>query len=82
MNEGDWNDGGASVLGMDLKHKDDEVLVWFNRRIDPVEAQLPEGDWVVGIDSDPDTAVTIADGKVQIGARSVLALVRPQAPQQ
>lgn len=82
MNEGDWNDGGASVLGMDLRHKDDEVLVWFNRRIDPVEAQLPEGEWVVGIDSDPDTAVTIADGKVQIGARSVLALVRPQAPQQ
>jgi len=77
MTEGDWNDGGASVLGMDFKHKDDEVLIWFNRRIEPVEARLPEGDWAVGIDSDPDAAVTIADGKVQIGARSVLALVRP-----
>jgi glycogen operon protein len=79
MTEGDWNDGNASVLGMDLKHKQDEVLIWFNRRIEAVEAKLPEGDWVVGIDSDPDTAVSIADGKVQIGARSVLALVRPQA---
>src|SRR5690606_37185752 len=26
MTEADWNDGGASVLGMDLKHKGDEVL--------------------------------------------------------
>jgi glycogen operon protein len=67
---------------MDLKHKDDEVLVWFNRRIDPVEATLPPGEWVVGIDSDPDTAVTFSDGKVVVGARSVLALVRPQAPKQ
>lgn len=79
MSEGDWNDGAASVLGMHLKHKDDEVLIWFNRRIDTVSAVLPEGKWVVGIDSDPDTAITIADGRVQVGARTVLALVRPTA---
>jgi glycogen operon protein len=79
MTEGDWNEGGASVLGMHLRHKDDEVLIWFNRRIDPVDAQLPQGDWVVGIDSDPETAVTFADGRVRIGPRSVLALVRPFA---
>lgn len=78
MNEGDWNDSGASVLGMHIRHKDDEVLVWFNRRIESVSAQLPEGEWAVGIDSDPDTEVTIEDGQVQIGARSVLALVRTQ----
>ncbi|SFV30233.1 glycogen operon protein [Devosia crocina] len=78
MNEGDWNDSGASVLGMHIRHKDDEVLVWFNRRIESVAAQLPEGEWTVGIDSDPDTEVTIEDGQVQIGARSVLALVRTQ----
>ena len=41
MNEGDWNDSGASVLGMHLRHKDDEVLVWFNRRVEPVVARLP-----------------------------------------
>ncbi|KKB80031.1 glycogen debranching protein [Devosia soli] len=79
MNEGDWNDGGASVLGMHLRHKDDEVLVWFNRRIDPVTVRLPEGEWLIGIDSDPQTAATIGDGTVQVGARSVLALARQQA---
>lgn len=78
MNEGDWNDAGASVLGMYLRHKDDEVLVWFNRRIEAVNARLPEGGWSIGIDSHPDTARVVIDGSVQVGARSVLALVRPQ----
>lgn len=77
MNEGDWNDAGASVLGMYLRHKDDEVLVWFNRSIEAVNARLPEGGWSIGIDSHPDTAHVVIDGSAQVGARSVLALVRP-----
>lgn len=77
MNEGDWNDAGASVLGMYLRHKDDEVLVWFNRRIEAVNARLLEGGWSIGIDSHPDPAHVVIDGSVQVGARSVLALVRP-----
>lgn len=43
MNEGDWRDSAASVLGMQLTNKDDQVLVWFNRRAEPVVARLPEG---------------------------------------
>src|SRR5688572_24172153 len=52
MNEGDWRDSAASVLGMQLTNKDDQVLVWFNRRTEPVVARLPEGTWAVGIQSD------------------------------
>jgi len=79
MSEGDWHDGGASVLGMHLRYKDDEVLIWFNRRIDMVDAKLPEGDWVVGIQSDPYAEVAISNGVARISQRSVVALVRPKA---
>src|SRR5690606_13826928 len=48
MDDADWTESGASVLGMWLRHKEDEVLVWFNRRVEPVVAHLPEGDWAVG----------------------------------
>jgi glycogen operon protein len=77
MNEGDWHDAGASVIGMMLRHEDDEVLVWYNRRIDPVEAHLPEGDWAVGIQSDADADVSIENGVAHLPPRSVVALVRP-----
>ena len=76
MNEGDWNDSGASVLGMHLRHKDDEVLVWFNRRVEPVVARLPEGGWQVGILSDATASVPVADGTATLSPRSVIALVR------
>ncbi len=76
MNEGDWNDSGASVLGMHLRHKDDEVLVWFNRRVEPVVARLPEGGWQVGILSDATANVPVADGTATLSPRSVIALVR------
>ncbi|ODT50574.1 glycogen debranching protein GlgX [Devosia sp. 63-57] len=78
MNEGDWNDASASVLGMLLHHKDDEVLVWFNRRIEPVVARLPEGDWAVGIQSDPNAEIAFTEGTATLSSRSVVALVRPQ----
>lgn len=76
MNEGDWNDWSASVLGMHLRHKDDELLVWFNRRAEPVVARLPEGGWEVGILSDNTATVAIGDGTATLTPRSVVALVR------
>lgn len=80
MHEGDWNDAGASVLGMHLRHKDDEVLVWFNRRIEPVVAYLPEGEWTVGLQSDDAVDVPVSDRTVVLPPRSVVALIRPQQP--
>ncbi|WP_354041101.1 glycogen debranching protein GlgX [Devosia sp. UYZn731] len=78
MNEGDWQESGASVLGMQLRTKDDEVLVWFNRRTEPVVARMPEGDWVVGIESDDQADVAFSEGTVTLTPRSVVALVRDQ----
>jgi glycogen operon protein len=78
MTEADWNDSSASVLGMHLRHKDDEVLVWYNRRVEPVVARLPEGDWAVGLQSDDGSEVAITEGTATLPPRSVVALVRPQ----
>jgi glycogen operon protein len=36
MREGDWTDLSASVLGMLLSIAGDTVLVWFNRRMEPI----------------------------------------------
>jgi glycogen operon protein len=80
MSEGDWNDAGGSVLGMHLATADDEVLVWFNRRIEPVDAVLPEGGWSVGLVSDPAAEVTVSAGRAKVPPRSVVALVRAQIP--
>ena len=76
MTQGDWDDASASVLGMHLTHKDDEVLVWFNRRAEPVVARLPEGNWAVGILSDNLASVALSDGTATLVPRSVVALVR------
>jgi glycogen operon protein len=80
MSEADWNDAPASTLGMHLRTHDDEVLVWFNRRIDAVEARLPEGNWAIGLISDDSAEVAFKGGTVRLPARSVLALVRGQMP--
>lgn len=77
MNEGDWNDSAASVLGMQLRYKDDEVLIWFNRRVEPVVARLPDGPWGVGIVSDHTAEVALGEGTATLTPRSVVALVRP-----
>ena len=79
MTEADWNDWTASVLGMHLHHKDDEVLVWFNRRIEPVIAHLPSGSWVVGLQSDDRAEVFLTERTATLKPRSVVALVRPRA---
>jgi glycogen operon protein len=79
MAEGDWRDPGASVLGMWLRLSGDTVLVWFNRRVETVTAQLPKGAaaWVVGLVSDDTAEVEIAeDGQTAtLPPRSVVALV-------
>jgi glycogen operon protein len=80
MTEGDWRDAGASVLGMHLQTQIDEVLVWFNRRIDPVVAKLPQGNWAVGLESTEEDNVVPANGTVTLPRRSVIALVRAQIP--
>ncbi len=76
MNEGDWRDSAASVLGMHLTNKDDQVLVWFNRRTEPVVARLPEGNWAVGVQSDNSAEVAFSEGTAMLTPRSVVALVR------
>ncbi|MFK4809669.1 glycogen debranching protein GlgX [Devosia sp. ZW T5_3] len=76
MNEGDWRDSAASVLGMQLTNKDDQVLVWFNRRTEPVVARLPEGNWAVGIQSDSSAEIAFSEGTATLTPRSVVALVR------
>jgi len=77
MGEADWNAADGSVLGMHLTQKDDEVLVWFNRRMEPVVAHLPEGEWAVGMQSDDQAAITFENGTATLSPRSVIALVRP-----
>ncbi|MOA68298.1 hypothetical protein D3C78_1958510 [compost metagenome] len=61
---------------MHLRNKDDEVLVWFNRRADPVIARLPEGKWAVGILSDNTASVAFSQSTATLTPRSVVALVR------
>jgi glycogen operon protein len=79
MSETDWNDSGASVLGMHLDVADDEVLAWFNRRAESVAATLPERatGWAVGLLSDDKAEAAIAgDGRtIILPPRSVVVLV-------
>lgn len=79
MTDGDWQYAGASTLGMWLRTKDDEVLVWFNRRAEPVLAKLPESDWRIGLQSDDKAIVVVADGAVTMAPRSVVVLVNAQS---
>ena len=79
MEAEDWTRSGESVLGMHLARGDDEVLVWFNRHSDPVEARLPAGHWGVGLVSDDASGVVfLAADRVRLPPRSVVALVRAQ----
>jgi glycogen operon protein len=76
MSEGDWRYSGASVLGMHLRNKDDEVLVWFNRRVEPVVARLPDCNWQVGLISDHTANVGLVESTATLPPRSVTALIR------
>jgi glycogen operon protein len=75
MTEGDWNDPGASVLGMFLNSQGEKVLVWFNRRAEAVTARLPPGDWQVAMESDQSDETPVGHGVVTLAPRSVVALV-------
>jgi len=79
MSPDDWTDSGQSVLGMHLRTADDEVLVWFNRHAEAVEAVLPDAGWVLGLASDDQDPPVLADDRVTLPPRSVVALVRPAA---
>jgi glycogen operon protein len=52
----------------------DTVLVWFNRRMEPVQAKLPAGDWQIGMSSDDPAKISVAAGAATLLPRSVLAL--------
>jgi glycogen debranching enzyme len=52
------------------------VLVWFNRRSEPVVARLPEGGWQVGIVSDNTASIAVSEGTATLSPRSVVALIR------
>ena len=77
MTEADWNEAGASVLGMHLNIANDEILVWFNRKVEAVEAVLPAGEWVIGLISDDQAELKLDGGKAVLPPRTVVALMRP-----
>ena len=76
MTDQDWNEDSASVLGMWLQSASDELIVWFNRRMEPVLAHLPEGPWQIGLLSDDQAVLSVADGAATLPPRSVVVLVR------
>jgi glycogen operon protein len=80
MTDGDWSNGAQSVLGMHVKTTGDEVLVWFNRHAEAVQAILPDGAWEVGLLSDDSAAVPFTGNTAHLPPRSVVALVRAQVP--
>ena len=80
MNEGDWTNASASVVGMRLRTTTEDLLVWFNRRIEPVLARLPEGYWTLGLLSDDKAVLPLADRAATLPPRSVVALVKGQIP--
>jgi glycogen operon protein len=80
MNHDDWSRSSQSVLGMQLRSGEDEVLVWFNRHAENVQAKLPEGAWAVGLASDDKVPVGFSGRTVHLPPRSVVALIRAQIP--
>ena len=80
MNHDDWNRAGQSVLGMQLRTVDDDVLVWFNRHAESITAMLPVGGWAAGLASDDKTPVAFTGNTVLLPPRSVVALIRAQIP--
>lgn len=79
MNEADWHNGAAMLVGMHLRVADDEVLVWFNRGREAVEIACPtledNGRWRVGVASCVNPVVGDGAGGFTLPARCVVALV-------
>jgi glycogen operon protein len=82
MDEGQWTDPGASVLGMHLNLAGDEVLVWFNRMSEPADIPLgPTGrEWQVGLVSDDTADIVLDCTHVVVPPRSVVALLPAPNP--
>ena len=78
MSEADWSNAGQSVLGMHQRTADDEVLVWFNRHAEAVQAMLPAGHWAIGFISDDKAPVSFIGNTLLLPPRSVVALLRAQ----
>ncbi|HWA18042.1 MAG TPA: glycogen debranching protein GlgX [Devosia sp.] len=75
MGRQDWADGSASVLGMWVRTANDNVLVWFNRHAEPVEAKLPPGSWDAAMVSLDKAEPMIVPGSIVLPPRSLVALV-------
>ncbi len=78
MVEADWHQEDAGVLGVHLRQKDDEVLIWFNRRREPAIARLPASatgkSWRCGLSSTAHK-VSVRGSKITLPPRSVVALI-------
>jgi len=78
MGETDWHQENAGILGMHLRQKGDEVLIWFNRGHAPVIARLPSNatgeSWRAGLSSAAHEA-GIEGATITLPARSVVALI-------
>ncbi|HET8729049.1 MAG TPA: hypothetical protein VFO41_16225, partial [Alphaproteobacteria bacterium] len=74
MTGGDWTDMGASVLGMRLQAKGEDLMVWFNRTMDAVPAKLPGGKWRIAMLSDDHAEAPIGKGTVTLPMRSVVVI--------
>jgi glycogen operon protein len=80
MNHDDWSNSGQSVLGMHLRTANDEVLVWFNRHAESVQAMLPPGHWATGFISDDKSPAAFTGKTLLLPPRSVVALLKAQIP--
>ena len=82
MNDGDWNDAGASVLGMRLQtqRRGPDRLVQPPHRAG-ARRGCRRATGQLGLVSDDKAVVPLADGAVTLPPRSVVVLVKAQIPQ-
>ncbi|MCD7060165.1 glycogen debranching protein GlgX [Pelagibacterium xiamenense] len=77
MEEADWNAADASVLGMFMHEAGETMLVWFNRRTEPVQAVIPQESGIafsVVLVSDQHSDAAIAEGQITLPPRTVVVL--------
>ncbi len=83
MDDDDWHDAGASVIGMHLHVDGDELIIWFNRWVDAVDVSLPEpttgNGWASGICSSAEEPAFGDAGLLSLPSRSVVAIVPAEA---
>jgi len=77
MSSRDWNEPDGSTLGMFLHEAGEIMLVWFNRKHEPVEVSLPAESGLtfeVKLVSAADTSIGIKSGHLTLPSRSVVIL--------